>query len=74
MSTPSARQNPLNRQKTQEKELPCKWHSSYAPTDKIEDVEIKKARSPASTLGFFSFSPAPKSPQPQPSSLLERNI
>jgi hypothetical protein len=44
MSSPSTRQNQLNQQKTREIKLPRKWHSSYAPPDKIEDVEIKKTR------------------------------
>jgi hypothetical protein len=31
MSSPSTLQNRLNQQKTKEKKLPPKWHSSYAP-------------------------------------------
>jgi lysozyme family protein len=52
LSTP---QNTLIRHKPKEINLREKWHSSYASPDKIEDVEIKKARSPATAPGFFSF-------------------
>jgi hypothetical protein len=55
VSRPSAHQNRLNQQKTKEKKLSRKWHSSYAPHDKIEGVEIKKANSPAFNAGLRFF-------------------
>ena len=55
MSSPSILQNHLNQQKTKEKKSPRKWHSSYAPPDKIEGVEIKKASSPAYNVGLLFF-------------------
>jgi hypothetical protein len=52
LSRPSSHENHLNRQKTKEKKLPCKWHSSYVPPDKIEGVEKNKGN-PGSAPGFF---------------------
>jgi hypothetical protein len=55
VSSPSTPQNTIIRHKPKEINLRAKWHSSYASPDKIEDVEIKKERSPATAPGFFSF-------------------
>jgi hypothetical protein len=52
VSSPSILQNHLNQQKTKEKKSPRKWHSSYAPPDKIEIVEKNKGN-PGSAPGFF---------------------
>jgi hypothetical protein len=51
MSSPSTLQNLLNKQKTKEKNISRKWHSSYAPSDKIEIVE-KTRETPAARRGF----------------------
>jgi hypothetical protein len=51
VSSPSTLQNPLNQQKTKEKKLLSKWHSSYVPPDKIEAVE-KTRETPAARRGF----------------------
>ena len=47
----STLQNRLNQQKTKEKKLPRNWHSSYAPSCKIEVVE-KTRETPAARRGF----------------------
>jgi hypothetical protein len=51
MSSPSTLQNLLNQQKTKEKKLSRNWHSSYAPSCKIEAVE-KTRETPAARRGF----------------------
>jgi hypothetical protein len=51
VSSPSTHQNRLNQQKTKEKNISSKWHTSYAPPDKIEAG--KKQGKPRQRAGVF---------------------
>jgi hypothetical protein len=57
VSSPSTHQNLLNQQKTKEKKLSRKWHSSYAQTHIIKAVENKQTRP---TSRAFAFNAPPQ--------------
>jgi hypothetical protein len=72
LSSPSTPKNPANHHLINNFSSKNSWHSSYAPPDKIEGVEIKKASSPAFLVGLLFFSlyaeTTPKTSHPEPKS------